>query len=135
MTHQGTGENEIIFNYPPNSFQMAGYPNHLSKSTIATYTSTSSNMILKLHGLLRSGILAASNFNLTDNFTENDEITRDRAGATMYCIMEMTGNLCEPAIFVGNENHRLFTGNNGDGEIGSDAKPHCDEWLHRLGFI
>ena len=25
-------------------------------------------------------------------------------------------------------------GNNGDGEIGRDAKPHCEEWLRRLGF-
>ncbi len=126
-------ENEIIFNYSLSN-QMPGYPNHLSKSTIATYTSTSSNMTLKLHGPLRSGILAASNFNSTDSYTENDEITRDRAGATMYGIMEMTGNLCEPAIFVGNENHRQFVGNNGNGEIDANGTADVVDWPHTFPF-
>lgn len=127
-------ENEIIFNFPYSLSQMASYPNHLSKTTIATYTSTAQNMTLKIHGPLRSGILAASNFNLTDAFTANDEVTRDRAGATMYGIMEMTGNLCEPAIFVGNEDHRLFTGNNGDGEIDVNGLADVVYWPHTYPF-
>ncbi len=127
-------ENETIQNIPYNSFQPAGYINHFSKSTNMTPNSTDSNPRLKVHGPLRSGILAASNFDITDNFTENDEVTRDRAGATMYGIMEMTGNLCEPTIFVGNEVHRLFSGNNGDGEVDSNGLADAVNWPHTNPF-
>ncbi len=127
-------ENETIQNIPPNPFQPAGYMNHFSKATNMTYNSTDANPVLKVHGPLRSGILAASNFDLTDNFTVNDVVTRDRAGATMYGIMEMTGNLCEPAIFVGNEDHRLFIGDNGDGEIDTNGLADNLDWPHTFPY-
>lgn len=49
--------------------------------------------------------------------------SREKAGATYYGIMEMSGNLWERCITVGHANGRAFTGAHGNGEIGVGTTP------------
>jgi len=65
-------------------------------------------------GPLRVGIFAAHASN----------IGRVTSGATYYGIMEMSGNLWERAVTVGNATGRNFTGINGDGIL--DANGHAN---------
>ncbi len=43
--------------------------------------------------------------------------TREEAGAGYYGVMELSGNVCEQAITIGNPEGRAFTGNHGDGHV------------------
>jgi len=67
------------------------------------YTGTNSN----ISGPLRVGIFAGTPGNTG----------RVSSGATYYGIMEMSGNLRERTIYVGNATGRLFTGTHGNGEL------------------
>jgi len=71
-----------------------------------------------IEGPLRAGIFA-SNLNNTGRVT---------SGATYYGIMEMTGNLWERVITVGNASGRTFTGTNGDGELTNDGNSNVVSW-------
>lgn len=71
-----------------------------------------------LDGPLRVGIFAAHPSN-------NGRIT---AGATYYGIMEMTGNLYEQAVTVGNATGRLFTGAHGDGSLAANGNSNVAGW-------
>ncbi len=55
-------------------------------------------------------------------FTKSSS-TRVTAGATYYGIMEMSGNLWERTVTVGNTTGRAFTGAHGDGNLTGDANP------------
>jgi formylglycine-generating enzyme required for sulfatase activity len=59
------------------------------------------------HGPLRTGIFAS---------TASD---RDKSGAGYYGAMELSGNLKERVVSIGNAAGRLFTGLNGDGILSS----------------
>jgi len=72
-------------------------------------------------GPFRCGIFAMSN------------TTRTEAGATYYGIMEMSGNVIERTIAVGNSNGRDFTGNNGDGMIDTDGNANVIYWPTHTG--
>ena len=53
---------------------------------------------------------------------------RTGAGATYWGIMEMSGNLWERPVTVGNATGRLFTGTHGDGVLDSSGNPTADLW-------
>jgi hypothetical protein len=59
-------------------------------------------------GPLRSGIYATSTS------------TRVQAGAGFYGVMELSGNLWERVVTIGNANGRIFSGSHGDGELGTE---------------
>ena len=66
-------------------------------------------------GPLRAGIFAAS------FATPN----RREAGATFYGVMEMTGNVLEPAISI---THRAFTDTHGDGTLAANGDADTATW-------
>lgn len=49
--------------------------------------------------------------------------SRTKAGATYWGIMEMSGNLWERCVGLGNATGRTFIGNHGNGEIGPGVNP------------
>lgn len=54
--------------------------------------------------------------------------TRTQAGATYYGIMEMSGNLWERTVTVGNTAGRSYTGVHGDGNLFTDGSANADNW-------
>jgi len=69
-------------------------------------------------GPMRCGIFAGS-------FTNP---TRAEAGATYYGVMEMSGNVWERPITVGNAEGRGFTGLHGDGILNSSGNANVTSW-------
>jgi formylglycine-generating enzyme required for sulfatase activity len=67
-------------------------------------------------GPLRAGIFAESN---TDRIS---------SGATFYGLMEMSGNLWERTVTVGNSTGRNYLGTHGDGSITSDGYANVSDW-------
>lgn len=74
------------------------------------------------NGPVRVGIFATSSS------------TRSQAGASYYGVMEMTGNLWEFAVTVGNSAGRAFTGGHGDGVLttasGYEGNANVTGWPH-----
>jgi len=54
--------------------------------------------------------------------------TRDQAGATYYGIMEMSGNLWERAVIIGNADGRGFTGVHGNGRLSAAGHANQTSW-------
>ena len=54
--------------------------------------------------------------------------TRAEAGASYYGVMEMSGNLWERPVTVGNSTGRSFTGNHGDGALSSSGDANAGNW-------
>lgn len=54
--------------------------------------------------------------------------TRQEAGATYYGIMEMSGNLVEQVVTVGNTTGQSFTGINGDGVLSATGSSNQTSW-------
>ena len=69
-------------------------------------------------GPFRVGIFAA-------NASNTGRVT---SGATYYGIMEMSGNLWERNITVGNPEGRSFTGTHGDGSLTSTGEADVTSW-------
>jgi formylglycine-generating enzyme required for sulfatase activity len=69
-------------------------------------------------GPKRCGILAASALNPT----------REETGGSYYGIMELTGNLYERLITVGNPEGRAFTGAHGDGQLLFSGAHNVASW-------
>ena len=69
-------------------------------------------------GPVRCGIYAASSINHT----------KAEAGSTYYGIMEMSGNLEEMTVHVGNQAGMSFTGLHGNGELNSNGEADVDYW-------
>lgn len=57
-----------------------------------------------------------------------DSTTRQQSGATYYGIMEMTGNLYERVVTLGNETGRLFAGDHGDGALTEEGFADVENW-------
>ena len=53
---------------------------------------------------------------------------RIESGATYYGIMEMSGNLMERVVTVGNNTGRAFTGIQGDGELDNTGNANATAW-------
>jgi formylglycine-generating enzyme required for sulfatase activity len=79
----------------------------------ANYNVTSFNTF---SGPLRVGIFATAS------------TTRVTSGATYYGIMEMSGNLSEVAVSIGNLAGRSYTGVHGDGNLFRDGSANVDFW-------
>jgi formylglycine-generating enzyme required for sulfatase activity len=61
-------------------------------------------------------------------FATGSTSTRVEAGASYYGIMEMSGNLFERPVTLGNTDGRAFTGLNGDGELTTDGNADVICW-------
>jgi formylglycine-generating enzyme required for sulfatase activity len=53
---------------------------------------------------------------------------RQQAGASFYGIMEMSGNLWERTVTIGNASGRAFTGQNGNGQLTSTGDANVSNW-------
>lgn len=78
----------------------------------ALYSSTYSS----INGTLRVGIFATASSN------------RVKAGATYYGIMEMSGNLWDFAVSMGNTTGRSYTGANGNGLLDAAGDANVTYW-------
>jgi len=58
----------------------------------------------------------------------NDTSDRNKSGAGYYGSMELTGNLYELTVSVGNANGRGFTGLHGDGSLSGDGDANVTNW-------
>lgn len=54
--------------------------------------------------------------------------TREQAGASYYGIMELSGNLLERPVTVGNASGRAFTNTHGDGQIDASGDANVATW-------
>ena len=54
--------------------------------------------------------------------------TREQAGASFYGIMELSGNLWERPVTIGNVGGRLFTGTLGDGSLSAAGNATNGDW-------
>jgi len=59
--------------------------------------------------------------------------SRELSGAAYYGVMDMSTNLSEPCVTVGNRYGRVFTGRNGDGRLGADGFADELDWPQRDG--
>ena len=76
----------------------------------------------EFNGPLRNGIFAASAANAS----------REETGGTYYGIMEMSGNVYERIVTVGNRRGRLFRGNHGGGELNASGFASIPFWPNNL---
>ena len=53
---------------------------------------------------------------------------RVAAGATYYGVMEMSGNLWERCVTIGNSDGRSYTGSHGDGVLDSTGNANAGSW-------
>ena len=93
--------------------------NYSTTAGNASYASTDGS----INGPLRCGIFAANGSNTG----------RETAGATYYGIMEMSGNLWERPVTVGNATGRAFTGTNGDGVLNATGNANTTNWPNTTG--
>jgi formylglycine-generating enzyme required for sulfatase activity len=84
-------------------------------TTTANANSASNNQA-NVTGPLRVGVFAGA------------ATTRALAGATYYGIMEMSGNLWERTVTIGNVAGRTYTGVHGDGILHIDGSANVDFW-------
>lgn len=71
-----------------------------------------------INGPLRVGVFAGTQSNLS----------RVSSGASFWGIMELSGNLWERCVTIGNAQGRSFTGKNGDGTLASDGNANVATW-------
>ncbi len=95
----------------------------LTNENIATnYSTTVGNAAtwntISIYGPVRVGIFAGNGLNTG----------RVTAGATYYGIMEMSGNLYERPVSVGNPTGRGFTGSNGNGLLTATGDADASNW-------
>ena len=94
-----------------------------SFSTLANPGSATGNVSYSttddlINGPLRCGIFAASSNNNS----------REETGGSFYGVMEMSGNLSEQVVFMGDPDGRDFDGSHGDGEISSNGYGNVSGW-------
>ncbi len=68
-------------------------------------------------GALRTGIFATASSN-----------TREKAGAGFYGNLDLSGNLWEHPVTVGNAAGRAFTGTHGDGTLSTNGNANVSNW-------
>ena len=79
----------------------------------ASYVTTTGTI-----GPVRNGIFAASAI----------QKNREETGGSYYGVMELSGNLYERCVSVGNPRGRLFNGNHGNGIISSTGNSTASFW-------
>ena len=88
--------------------------NYSSGTGNASYSIT----VGSINGPLRVGIFAANGIN-TGRIT---------AGASYYGIMELSGNMYERTVTIGNATGREFTGLHGDGALDASGEADVSNW-------
>lgn len=58
----------------------------------------------------------------------NSECTRNCVGASYYGVMDLSGNLWERLVTVGNSAGRAFDGSHGDGELSASGNANTPSW-------
>jgi len=106
-TIHGSAYNTITNDGQPNATV-----NNSTTAGNASYSTTDGD----INGPLRCGIFA------------NDGSDRQEAGASYYGVMEMSGNLWERPVTVGNLDGRSFTGEHGDGSLNSSGDADVSNW-------
>lgn len=89
--------------------------NYSTTAGNAAYTST---MTGGIDGPVRVGIFAANASN----------IARITAGASFWGIMELSGNVWERCVTLGNAQGKIFTGKLGDGQLATDGTANTALW-------
>jgi len=115
------GTTELAYN--PYTINNNGANN---ENILTNYSSTAGNAAYSwttplngsINGPMRVGIFAGNTGNTS----------RVTAGATYYGIMEMSGNLLEHFVTVGNPAGRLFTGMHGNGELNTSGNADVANW-------
>ena len=103
LSNSGANNEDIATNYSTT----ADYGNCINSTTDGS-----------IGGPLRCGIFAGNSNNTT----------RATAGASYYGVMELSGNLWERPVTVGNETGRSFTGTHGNGTLTSDGYADNSDW-------
>ena len=88
--------------------------NYTTSAGNASYDMTDGS----INGPLRVGVFAGTQSNLN----------RVSSGASFWGIMELSGNLWERCVTIGNAQGQAFTGKNGDGTLASDGNANVATW-------
>ncbi len=101
-----------------NAVQAIGIANPGEATEVANSANSNAiyDNVLAIGGPVRTGALS----NATD--------TREEAGASYYGVMELSGNLWELIVSVGNANGRLFDGGHGDGALAANGDYDVSYW-------
>lgn len=96
-------------------------PGEANEQIASNYSSTFGNAAYQataaaLGGPLRSGIFATASSN------------RKAAGASFWGIFELSGNLAEQVVTVGNATGRAFTGQHGNGQLSQTGNANVVAW-------
>lgn len=104
--------------FDPNLTAATGISN--SGATNETASNSTASAVFgnqaSVQGPLRSGALATSSS------------TRTSAGAGFYGIMDLSGNVAEQVVTIGNSTGRSFTGAHGNGELNSSGNADISTW-------
>ncbi|PCI92650.1 MAG: hypothetical protein COB15_17400 [Flavobacteriales bacterium] len=87
-------------------------------TTMGTFTGNACYNVTDLGGPFRVGIFAASSANNT----------REETGGTYYGVMEMSGNISEGVVYLGDPDGRDFDGSHGDGYVHSTGFANVSGW-------
>ena len=102
----------------PYSIDLSGSANEIISGGLSNNTGNASLSSTSSSGPLRCGIFAASTSNPTRMIT----------GATYYGVMEMSGNVTEFCVSVGNVAGRAYNGQHGDGLLNPQGHANVDYW-------
>lgn len=78
-----------------------------------------------LTGPVRNGSFSSLNYGT---------ISRELAGGSYYGALEMSGNVREPVVSVGNATGRSYTGSHGNGTIDSSGNADVSAWPTTSGY-
>lgn len=92
------------------------YINTADEIALPTNANINSGDFLEIKGPVRVGNFARSNS------------TRQSSGSSYYGVMDMSGNLWERCITIGNPNGRNFSGINGDGILDNLGNANVSTW-------
>ena len=69
-----------------------------------------------------------SGFPYRCGYASAESTSREQAGASYYGVLDLTGNIVEKCISVGNEAGRSFIGSHGDGTVDVDGNATNTDW-------
>jgi formylglycine-generating enzyme required for sulfatase activity len=102
-----------------NSTNASGITNSGKVSEVASNLGANVNWNGGVSGPLRRGSFASLNYG---------SASRENAGGSYYGALELSGNLWERVVTVGNSDGRAFTGAHGDGSLDSDGRANESNW-------